>query len=67
MKARKIVAYGYWPEYLKLDWAKVGVFIVEGVDRRTLGNRHMFNTDIAAKGCLNGKLLSVVTRDMWKF
>ncbi len=67
IKLKKVVAVGYWPDCYKLDWAKVGVFKVTGIDKSIHGNRYMYDSEIAAKGCINGNVLSIVTRDMWKF
>ena len=65
LQTQKVVAFEYWPEYLKLDWARVGVYQVGGVDKSLHGTRFMFDTDITAKGCIAGKNITMYTRDMW--
>ena len=67
IQSKKVVAFEYWPEFLKLDWAKVGIFAVGGIDKSTHGTRFLFDTDITAKACIIDKNIAIYTRDMWLF
>ncbi len=68
MVCEKIQLFNYEPDYLKLNWAVVGIFNVRGRKRNDELEKcvgRFKKSEIRGKGIVSGDTMVTFTRDMW--